>query len=57
MKKQADKTILLIDHTKFNKSSFIKVFDFKDIDMVITDEKPNEEWIEYLKKNKVDLIF
>ena len=38
MRKQADKTVLLIDHTKFNKSSFIKVFDFKDIDMIITDE-------------------
>lgn len=57
MRKQADKTVLLIDHTKFNKSSFIKVFDFKDIDMIITDEEPSEEWIEYLKKNKVDLIF
>ena len=57
MRKQADKTVLLIDHTKFNKSSFIKVFDFKDIDMIITDEEPSEEWIEYLKKNKLDLIF
>ncbi len=57
MKKQADKTILLVDHTKFNKSSFIKVIDFKDIDIIITDEEPNEEWVEYLKKNKIDLIF
>ncbi|MBE6047417.1 MAG: DeoR/GlpR transcriptional regulator [Clostridium sp.] len=57
MRKQADKTVLLLDHTKFNKSSFIKMFDFKDIDILITDEEPNEEWIEYFKKNRVKLIF
>ena len=57
MRKQADTTILLVDHTKFNKTSFVKMFDFREIDTLITDEEPSEEWKEYLKKNKVNLVF
>ena len=57
MKKQADKTILLVDHTKFNKSSLVKMFDFKDLDIIITDREPDEEWKEFLNKNKIEVVF
>jgi DeoR/GlpR family transcriptional regulator of sugar metabolism len=38
--------IALIDHSKFIKSSFVKVTDWKTIDYVITDEKTPEELLE-----------
>lgn len=57
MKKQANMTILLVDHTKFNKSSLVKMFDFKDINIIITDKEPSEEWKEFLSKNKIQVVF
>ena len=57
MKKQANMTILLVDHTKFNKSSLVKMFDLKDINIIITDKEPSEEWKEFLSKNKIQVVF
>lgn len=57
MKKQADTTILLVDHTKFNKSSLVKTFDFNEINIIVTDEEPGEEWKLYLKHHNVELVF
>lgn len=53
----ADKKILAIDSTKFDKRSFIRVGDIRDIDIIVTDEKPSDEWIEFLAKNQVELIY
>ena len=53
----ADRKILAIDSTKFNRRSFVKVFSVADIDTVVTDEKPSDEWIEFFEKNQVELIY
>ena len=53
----ADRKILAIDSTKFDRRSFIKVFSISDIDTVVTDAKPSDEWIEFFEKNQVELIY
>ncbi|MBO5929121.1 MAG: DeoR/GlpR transcriptional regulator, partial [Clostridia bacterium] len=53
----ADRRVLAIDGTKFDKISFVKVCDVKDIDTVVTDEAPAERWAEYLKENDVELVY
>jgi DeoR/GlpR family transcriptional regulator of sugar metabolism len=53
----ADRKILAIDSTKFNRRSFVKVFSVSDVDTVVTDEKPSDEWIEFFEKHQVELIY
>lgn len=57
MAKRARTKILLIDHAKFNQTVFFKALDFTDIDYIVTDCAPHEEWIEFLSENDVELIY
>lgn len=54
---QSTYKILLADHTKFDKLSFANVCSFKDIDLLITDQEPSKEWIDYLALNDVTLVY
>lgn len=53
----ADRRVLAVDGTKFDKISFVKVCDVKEIDTIVTDEAPSERWVEYLKENDVELVY
>lgn len=57
MIKQANKVILLIDNSKFDKTSFVKLFDFADIDYIVTDVKPEDKWLDFLEKQNVTVIY
>lgn len=54
---RGQKTILLADHTKFNKVAFVRVLDYSQIDVVITDRNPGQEWSEMLQAKGVRLIY
>ncbi|MCD8121612.1 MAG: DeoR/GlpR family DNA-binding transcription regulator [Clostridiales bacterium] len=51
------KIILLVDHTKFNKVAFVKLLDFSQLDMIITDQEPSEEWKEKFRQINVELRY
>ena len=53
----ANRKILAVDSTKFDKISFVHVCELKDIDTVVTDEAPSERWVEYLKDRDVELVY
>ncbi len=53
----ANRKVLAIDGTKFDKISFVKVCDVNEIDTVVTDEKPSDRWAEYLKNKDVELVY
>ncbi len=53
----ANRKILAIDATKFDKISFVHVCELSDIDTVVTDQQPSEKWIEYLKDKNVELVY
>jgi DeoR/GlpR family transcriptional regulator of sugar metabolism len=38
--RQAKKTIVVADHSKFGNANFIKVCDFEQIDMIVVDRSP-----------------
>lgn len=56
MRRQANKTILLADRSKFDRLAFIRLFDFGQIDFVVTDRQPPEEWGEFLRGRGVTLV-
>lgn len=47
--------ILAIDSTKFDQISFIKVCDYSDVDIIVTDKDPGEVWKKRLKEKDVAL--
>ncbi|MGV9172693.1 MAG: DeoR/GlpR family DNA-binding transcription regulator [Promethearchaeia archaeon] len=58
IKKISERTILLMDSTKFRKTSLIRTFDLDEIDIFITDNKAPMEIIEEIRENgvKVDVV-
>lgn len=54
--KRSKKIIVLADHTKFDKVSFVKVCDVKQVDVLITDVPLRQEWEDYLTENSVALL-
>ncbi len=53
----ADKKILAIDSSKFDKCSFVKVCDVSNIDILVTNEEPSEAWHSYCKERHVELMY
>ncbi|WP_222987559.1 DeoR/GlpR family DNA-binding transcription regulator [Psittacicella hinzii] len=56
MIQQANKVIVLSDHTKFGRHSKYKIVDFDIPDIVITDEQINPEYLKHFAKYKTNLI-
>ena len=56
MARQARTTILLADSTKFDQVVFAKTLDFAELDYVITDAEPSRKWIDFFRKNDIQLI-
>lgn len=57
MLQQAAKVILLADHTKFDKTAFVQLASFSNIDMLITDQEPAPEWIQLLQDQEIELVY
>ncbi len=56
MFKNAKRSILLVDSTKFGKSSTVKWFDLNDIELIITDSNMNPQQITEFQKIGVQLV-
>lgn len=54
--KAANRKVLAIDSSKFDKTSFVKVCDVNDIDSVVTDTDPGEGWRDRMKNFGVELV-
>jgi len=57
MIEQANSVTLLVDHTKFDRISLVKIFDFNQINQIITDKEPSEEWMEFLQSYNVKVNY
>lgn len=55
--KSAKKVLLAVDSTKFDKTSFVRFADISDVDIVVTDTEPSEEWKNYFANNNVELYY
>ena len=56
MIKSAKEVILVVDSGKFDKISFVRMEDFSNIDYIVTDSNPSDEWHDTLERNGVKLI-
>lgn len=53
----ADKKVLVIDSTKFDRKSFVKVCDIGDVDYIVTDSEPDENWKTVIRDAGVTLVY
>ncbi len=55
--RNARESILLIDHTKFLSPSLFKIVDWDAVSRLVTDQKPNPEWMEFLDSKGIETIY
>ncbi len=56
MMANAEKTVLLMDHSKINKSYYYKAFDLSDVDILITDRKLPDDLAVACRQSRVKVI-
>lgn len=49
--------ILAVDSSKFDSISFCKAGNFQDIDVIVTDKKPEREWLELFKEYDIECLY
>lgn len=49
--------MLLADYTKFDNIALVPLCPLDKVDVIVTDQKPSDEWIEVLKEKKVELVY
>lgn len=57
MLRSATQKILAVDHTKFDKVAFSKICNITDIDLIVTDVKPSDAWMEYFKEKGIACLY
>lgn len=57
MVEQALEVALFVDHHKFQKTAFTHLMDLKEVDYLITDQEPDEEWVLFCKENQIQLVY
>lgn len=50
---RSKETYLIADYSKFNHTSFIHICDFDDVDYIISDYSPTDEWNAFFHKHQV----
>ncbi|MCC8179942.1 MAG: DeoR/GlpR transcriptional regulator, partial [Planctomycetes bacterium] len=56
MIQQAKTRILLADHTKFDQVFLVRTLEWPHIDMVVTDIEPKRPWLDFFRKNNIQLV-
>jgi len=57
MLRAAKVKILAADLSKFNRTAFSKIAEIAEIDIVVTDSAPGENWLNHLRKLNVECIY
>lgn len=53
----ANRRVLAVDSTKFDRIAFTKVCDLNEIDRIVTDVKPDERWVSYFEEKGIELTY
>lgn len=54
--KRANKAYLVVDYTKFNKTSFTTICNFNEIDTLVVDKHLDDAWHSYLEEQQVEIV-
>jgi len=57
MLQNAAEKILVVDSSKFDKIGFTKIGDLRDVTKVVTDEKPDDKWLQAFDKLGVECLY
>lgn len=57
MMRQCDRAVLLLDHTKFDKTTLVNLCAFDRVDTIVTDKEPSAQWQETLERCQVELLW
>lgn len=53
---RSQKTFIIADHSKYNRSSFIKICDFDDVDYLVCDKPLSKDWHKKMQEKNVKII-
>lgn len=56
MMAQSRQVILLADHSKFNKTAFVRCGSFDELSFLVTDQKLSPDWQKFLSDHQIQLI-
>lgn len=54
---QAEEVALLADYSKFDQSAFVNLIDLENVNYIITDRRPSDEWVDYCLEHEIELIY
>ncbi len=54
--KRANEVYLVVDYTKFNKTSFTHICDFNEINAIVVDTKLDENWHNFLSEQNITIV-
>lgn len=54
---QANKVCLVADHSKFGITAYNRFSEFDNLDIIITDEEPQDEFLKICRKHQIKLIY
>lgn len=57
MLKSAKQRILAADHTKFGRVAFSRICELSAVDMVVTDQYPGSEWMDYFEAQGIECLY
>jgi DeoR family transcriptional regulator, fructose operon transcriptional repressor len=57
MLNNSQQKILLIDSSKFNEVALNRICDLEDLDVIITDNKPDDIYFRFFKENDIKLLY
>ncbi len=57
MMKSAKQRILAVDYTKFDNVAFSQICELPLIDLVVTDVRPSDEWLEYFAQKGIECLY
>ena len=57
MAAQAVQVALLLDHTKFGRVGFVQLADLEHVHTVVTDERPDDEWMRLFQQRRIQVLY
>lgn len=57
MIEQASKIIVVADHDKFDQIALMNLLPLEKVDYLVTDRKPNDEWLDFARDHQIELIY
>lgn len=57
MSSRAASVVVLADHSKFGQTAFVNFLHWDMVNCLITDEKPEDEWVEFCNRMNIRLIY